>query len=262
MKIRFSPRWFSFASFALLGACEEAADATSVVLGTADAGSSRGVAAVAEGGAPCSPGHAGGETSLYVDDFEDSDGLPRSPAFALWQGFAYNPPDQPVTVALSEPGMNSNASLRLEWHVRDELDGALSYPGAGVRTLAATDYLDLTVYTHLLVAHRHAPQVSDELESATRDAGSLECRNITHFVVYMPCRQYSTQVEMAVPVSDAWQTASLPLADFAIPSWLPSDVSVQQCLAAADGLVFRAQADLADGECSRGSLWLDSIALR
>lgn len=200
--------------------------------------------------------------ALYVDDFEDFDGLPRSGLFAAWQRFSYNPPSEPVALGISEPGLDSNASLRLDWYVRDKPDGLLDYPGAGVRTLAANDYVDLSMHTHLLLAHRHEATPSSKLQPATSDAGVPTCRSVTRLVAYIPCRQHATQVEAAIPLSESWQTASLPLSDFTIPSWLPSEASVQDCLSAADALVFRAQAELADGECSAGSLWLDSISLR
>lgn len=192
---------------AVLGACDAVQASTNVDAMTGDGGGGLPQPTL-EAGPPGSALDPARVAALYVDDFEDFDGLPRSGLFAEWQHFSYNPSNQPVALSISEPGLGSNASLRFDWYVRDNPDGSLDYPGAGFRTLADNDYVDLSMHTHLLLGHRHQATPSSELQPATSDAGVPTCRSVTRLVAYIPCRQHATQVEAAIPVSESWQTSS------------------------------------------------------
>ena len=187
---------------------------------------------------------------LLLDDFEDLDPYPRDSRFAVWQHYSYNPSGQDVFSWSEGPGDASQVSMHLEWRVRDEANGMLDYPGAGLRTGASNVFVDLSQYTQLVLSHRY-------------EAVEGECKPSTAFKVAVFCGEFNTDYAVSVPVSSDWSTAVLPLSSFREPEYLPaSGVSLEECLRVADGINFTSEAELADGECAAGRLLLDTISLQ
>lgn len=199
--------------------------------------------------------------ALVVDDFETPAPSSTNPMFMPWERYTYNPPGQRSSFRLV-PGHNSGRALALSWQVTDPLNGKQDHPGAGLRARASNDFVNLATYTRLLFSHRYAaliPSTAQHSVAFAKDA----CRPITQFFVFVVCREFDTQFEAFVPVSEEWKTEVLPLSELHEPTWKPpTGTSLQQCLAAADALSFAAQSDLRDGECSKGTLAIDSIAFR
>jgi serine/threonine protein kinase len=196
---------------------------------------------------------------LVLDDFEDGDKLPKDPRFAIWQYFTFNPPAHEALTWFDADGHNSNHAIRLQWLANDPLDGKRQYPGAGLRSIAANGYVDLSPYTRFVFSHRYdGPGASGRLPIS-----STACRRDSFFVIGIHCSEFNTSYDFRVPVSETWTTRSVALADFREPEYLPpSGATLKQCLAVAEGLNFVIGAEVGDGECTSGILSLDDMSFR
>lgn len=190
---------------------------------------------------------------FVLDDFEDGDNLPSDSRFAVWQHYSYNPPGRDV-YSTPDPSaaIASNFGMRFEWNVINDPDGVPQYPGAGLRTEAATSaaYVDLSALSRVLFAHEYFPNETG-------------CRNIPAFTVAFGCGELGTWFEATVPVSTQWTTATLEFAHFFQQTVGPQvDATVTECLALVDDFHFQVQVELPDGYCSAGTLYLDNISFR
>jgi eukaryotic-like serine/threonine-protein kinase len=196
--------------------------------------------------------------AALLDDFEDGDGEPSTPAFANWQAFTVNPAGRALGLKLGV-GYQSRGSVEMSWLLEHVLDGKLGPPGAGLRSTVRAGAVDLSRYGYISFAHRFAPM----------NTPGLECKGVTEFVVFVTCRSLgqdrAPQFELPVSVSEVWTSTSIDLRDLReVGGPLPRATNLKACLAATDSLGFRADAPLAkesDG-CDSGRLWLDDIGLR
>jgi hypothetical protein len=210
------------------------------------------------GGAVSSHGSAGDGGSggaapeaILLGNFEDDIALPQDSRFGNYEYYSYNPsaPDLPVGAFVNSPlvpGYDSNFALGLNWEVIDVPDGVPNYPGVGVETLVKTGFVDLSGYNRIVFAQQY------------QHSGS--CKAVQILTVSIGCGELNTSYQGTVAVSPTWTTSSLAFSTFVEPA--PSGHSLAECLALADGVIFDAPANLADGDCASGSLALDNIEIR
>jgi hypothetical protein len=202
---------------------------------------------------------SGGSTlaTILLGDFENGTAQPQDTRFAAYQYYAYNPsfdpssppPGDSLSSPLVQPGYNSNDGLGLNWKVIDPMDGTPNYPGVGVRTMVRTGFVDLSGYDRIVFAQQY------------QHTGS--CKALQSLTVFISCGELNTSYQGAVAVSPTWTISTLAFKSFVEPPYAPpSGHSLAECVALADGVVFQAQVDLADGDCASGSLSLDNVEIR
>lgn len=221
--------------------------------------------AVAEGsGAPVGPTEPRSESmtlraappAVVVDDFEGGGDAPTLAALEPWQAFTLAPSERALPL-LRGPGARGEHGLEIRF-LMDDAGSASGRSGAGASSRVRGGVLDLSRYGTLTFAHRLA---------ALRAPG-LECRSPGTFAAFVSCRPSSAQaarsLELEVPISEAWTSASLKLAELRLPGGaVPDGGERVACLSAVDGLGFRVD-ETAPGSsgCDGGTLGIDDVVLR
>jgi hypothetical protein len=193
--------------------------------------------------------------SVVVDDFEAAGDAPALAALEPWQAFTLDPAERALPL-LRGPGARGEHGLEVRFLM--EHAGHREPSAAGAASRVRGGVLDVSRYAALTFAHRLAPL----------RAPGLECKSPGRFVAFVSCRPASDgaarRLELEVPMSEAWSSASLKLSDLRWPDGsAPSEGERFACLSALDGLGFRVdQGAAAASGCDGGTLGIDDIALR
>ena len=193
--------------------------------------------------------------AVVVDDFEGSSDAPTLAALEPWQGFTLDPAERALPL-LRGPGARGEHGLEVRFLMDDS--GASGRSGAGARTRVRGGVLDLSRYGALTFAHRLSPL----------RAPGLECRSPGTFVAFVSCQPGSAQgvrrLELEVPISEVWSSATLKLSELRLPGGAAPDGGESvACLSAIDGLGFRVDETVPESSgCDGGTLAIDDIVLR
>lgn len=190
---------------------------------------------------------------ILLDDFEDGDPLPHDERFAGWQHYSFNPPGMEVYSTPSPTAAHdSNGGMLLRWKVTDRANGQSDYPGAGLRTLVANVYIDLSRYERVTFWHRFLPRV-----------GSA-CAEPAGFMVVLGCGELGTAFEIQVPTAASWTSAVIDFENLTETTYQPQGKTLAECLPLVSDFHVHVIADssLPDGGCLEGTLYFDDFAFR
>jgi hypothetical protein len=192
---------------------------------------------------------------LLVDDFEDGDWLPASPLFLHW----FCQWGKAATCGVSSPGSSySRNAYALTFKLVDQTtDGVPDYPPVWLRTWRSGERLDFTRYENLIFSAKLVPAEGGQDLSSTTVEAELSCPGEGE-----ASDQIST-ISSGVQPGNGWQTYKLRLADFKWrQNWQGPQVDASGCLTRTDGVGFKLQPTLLDGETATGTLMVDNVYLR
>lgn len=193
--------------------------------------------------------------AVVVDDFEGGGDAPTLAALQPWQAFTLDPAERALPL-LRGPGARGEHALEVRFLMDGK--GASGRSGAGASSQVRGGVLDLSRYVALTFTHRLAPL----------RAPGLECSSPDTFVAFVSCRSASApaaqRLEIELPVSGAWSSATLNLGELRLPGGVVPDGSERvACLSAIDGLGFRVdEAAPKSSGCDGGTLAIDDVVLR
>jgi hypothetical protein len=186
---------------------------------------------------------------IMIDTFEDDSLIPNDPRFNRWGSVVFGTDLATREYKVTGPGFDSDWSLQLSWEFSDPPDGSPNYPDALIRTQALGS-VDLTHYETFSFAQRYQPGTD------------TSCPALKFMRVSLGCSELGVGFHTILAIASDWTVASLPLAEFAEPTWAFTGTSWQDCLSEIDEIDFVTWYGLADGECASGTLWLDDIVIR
>jgi protein kinase-like protein len=192
--------------------------------------------------------------AVVVDDFEGTGDAPTLAALEPWQAFTLHASERALPL-LRGPGAAGEHGLEIRFLMDDA--GASGRSGAGAASRVRGGVLDLTRYGALGFAHRLAPL----------RAPGLTCQSPATLVAFVSCRpgpDAALQLELEVPISEAWSSASVKLGELRLPGGAAPSASERfACLSAVDGLGFRVDETVPESSaCDGGTLGIDDVTLR
>jgi hypothetical protein len=194
---------------------------------------------------------------LIIDDFDDGDFLPSDPAFSPWFCFAFNPAKSTGFKCDHDAGYKSTYSLFLQATIDDPPDGVQQNGGAALQTYTVSGQ-DFSKFRHMVFSAElesgSPPLPSNaqlEVEIGCSTELGLDGRILSNF-----------QVVQNIDYQSFWQTHTLEMGDFSVPSYL-SNTNVMggatSCLQRVDSIHFAVNANLPDGQSGSFTLHVDDI---